>query len=176
MAVPPSGRRFVAKVLVAHLHARRQVMACALTLAHVPLGLAVLMLPVTVGWLGATAGLLVAELVVLVLLLRTDQQARRGEEQLTLALFEGHASVRARQQETERIRSDLIATVSHEFRTPLTGIRGAALTLLKRGDRLDTDGRAQLLHAMLAQQERLSRLLENMLTASAATSPDPGAT
>jgi signal transduction histidine kinase len=176
VAVPPPGRRSLANVLVEHQSARRQVLVCALVLAHLPLLLAPLLLTVTLNWLGATAGLLIAEAVALVLLLRTEGQARRGEEQLTLALWEGHASVRARQEETERIRSDLIATVSHEFRTPLTGIRGAALTLLKRGDRLDADARARLLHAVLAQQERLSRLLENMLTASSATSADPGAT
>lgn len=176
MAVPPSGRRSLANVLVAHHSARRQALLCALLLAHLPLVLAAVLLPVTTTWLGASAGLLLAEAGVLIVLLRTEGQARRGEEQLTLALWEGHASVRARQEETERIRSDLIATVSHEFRTPLTGIRGAALTLLKRGDRLDADARARLLHAVLDQQERLSRLLENMLTASSATSADPGAT
>ena len=127
-------------------------------------------------WLVATGVCLVLEAVALVVLLRTEERARRGQERLTIALYEGHASMRARQEETERIRSDLIATVSHEFRTPLTGIRGAALTLLKRGDRLDTEARARLLHAVLEQQERLSRLLENMLTASSATSPDPSAT
>jgi signal transduction histidine kinase len=106
---------------------------------------------------------------------RADAQAKAGEEQLQLALWEGQASVRARLEETERIRTDLIGTVSHEFRTPLTGIRGAALTLLKRGDRLDDSGRKQLLQAVLDQQERLSRLLENMLTAARATSADPSA-
>ena len=163
-------------MLVEHLQARRQALVCALVLAHVPVPLAAVLLPVSFTWAAATAAVLIVEAAVLLLLLRTEGQARLGEEQLTLALFEGHASVRARQEETERIRSDLIATVSHEFRTPLTGIRGAALTLLKRGDRLDTEARARLLHAVLAQQERLSRLLENMLTASSATSPDPGAT
>jgi signal transduction histidine kinase len=104
-----------------------------------------------------------------------DEQAKAGEEQLQAALWEGQSSVRARLEETERIRTDLIGTVSHEFRTPLTGIRGAALTLLKRGDRLDEAGRKQLLQAVLDQQERLSRLLENMLTAARATSADPSA-
>ncbi len=65
--------------------------------------------------------------------------------------------------------------MSHEFRTPLTGIRGAALTLLKRGDRLDQASRTALLNAVLDQQERLSRLLENMLIAARATAVDPGA-
>jgi signal transduction histidine kinase len=73
------------------------------------------------------------------------------------------------------MRADLIGTVSHEFRTPLTGIRGAALTLLKRGERLDKAGRDRLLHAVLDQQERLSRLLENMLLAAQATDVDPTA-
>ena len=83
--------------------------------------------------------------------------------------------MQARLAETERIRADLIGTVSHEFRTPLTGIRGAALTLLKRGDRLDPTSRNGLLHAVLDQQERLSRLLENMLIAARATDVDPSA-
>jgi signal transduction histidine kinase len=162
--------------LVAHAQARRQVLACALLLAHLPLLLALVLLPVDPVWLGTTGGLLLAEALTLAVLLRTETRARRGEEQLMLALWQGHASMRARQEETERIRSDLIATVSHEFRTPLTGIRGAALTLLKRGDRLDTEARARLLHAVLGQQERLSRLLENMLAASSAIGPDPAAT
>jgi signal transduction histidine kinase len=122
-----------------------------------------------------TALLVAVEAGALAIYWRADAQAKAGEEQLQLALWEGQASVRARLEETERIRTDLIGTVSHEFRTPLTGIRGAALTLLKRGDRLDDTGRKQLLQAVLDQQERLSRLLENMLTAARATSADPAA-
>jgi signal transduction histidine kinase len=157
-------------------NARRKLLACVLALAHAPLLLALLLLHVSRPWLAASAVLLLAEAGAFALLLQAERRARQGEEQLTVALWEGHASMRARLEETDRIRSDLIATVSHEFRTPLTGIRGAALTLLKRGDRLDTDARARLLHAIVDQQERLSRLLENMLTASAATAADPGAT
>jgi K+-sensing histidine kinase KdpD len=84
----------------------------------------------------------------------------------------GRSTMQAQQEATDRMRADLIATVSHEFRTPLTGIRGAALTLLKRGDRLDKDDRDRLLLAVLDQQERLSRLLENMLVAAQATDAD----
>ena len=128
-------------------------------------------------WLGALlpAGFVLAESAVLVLFWRAHEQSRAAEERLQAQLVDGQSSVRARLEETDRIRADLIATVSHEFRTPLTGIRGAALTLLKRGDRLDAQSRQRLLAAVLDQQERLSRLLENMLTAARATAVDPTA-
>ena len=128
-------------------------------------------------WLMAMvhAGFILAESAVLILFWRASEQSRLEEERLRTALAEGSDSVQARLAEADRIRADLIGTVSHEFRTPLTGIRGAALTLLKRGERLDPDARARLLHAVLDQQERLSRLLENMLTAAEATSADPTA-
>jgi signal transduction histidine kinase len=171
VAVPPSGRR-----LTAHASARRQLLVGALVLAHLPVVLAVVLLDPTALWVGVTGSVIALEAVLLRVLALASGRAREGEELLQNALWAGHASVRRRLEETEQIRSDLIGTVSHEFRTPLTGIRGAALTLLKRGDRLDPAARRQLLEAVLEQQERLSRLLENMLTASRATSADPGAT
>lgn len=112
---------------------------------------------------------------VLLLFWRADEVARASAESLAHELHDGDQGVRARLAEADRIRADLIATVSHEFRTPLTGIRGAALTLLKKGERLGPAARSQLLHAVVEQEERLSRLLENMLTAASATAPDPAA-
>ena len=111
----------------------------------------------------------------LVLFWRANRFTRSAEEQARAALSADRTDVQARLAETDRIRADLIGTVSHEFRTPLTGIRGAALTLLKRGDRLDKERRDALLLAVLDQQERLSRLLENMLTAAQATEVDADA-
>ncbi|MDT7540095.1 MAG: two-component system, OmpR family, sensor kinase [Actinomycetota bacterium] len=126
-------------------------------------------------WALVHASFVLAESGVLVIFWYASEQTRRVEDNLRAELSEGKSSVRARLEETDRIRADLIATVSHEFRTPLTGIRGAALTLLKRGDRLDEQSRQRLLAAVLDQQERLSRLLENMLTAARATAADPTA-
>ena len=120
-------------------------------------------------------GFVLAEAAVLAVFWRAGERARHDEALLQAALWEGQASVRARLEETERIRTDLIGTVSHEFRTPLTAIRGTALTLLKRGERLDEAARHTLLKGLLDQQERLSRLLENMLTAARATSADASA-
>jgi signal transduction histidine kinase len=99
----------------------------------------------------------------------------RQRARLSEAARHGQLALQAEKERTDRIRSDLIATVSHEFRTPLTGIRGAALTLLKRGDRLEPSARNHLLRCLLDQEERLSRLLENMLVAAEATSADPEA-
>jgi signal transduction histidine kinase len=121
------------------------------------------------------AGFVLAESAVLVLFWHAGEQAHRREQRLLAAIDEGSDSLRARLAETDRMRRDLIGTVSHEFRTPLTGIRGATLTLLKRGEQLDAAARGRLLHAVLDQQERLSRLLENMLTAAQATDIDPAA-
>ena len=128
-------------------------------------------------WLLAAlhTGAVLAESAVLVVFWHANDQARAAADRLREQLSQGQSSVRAQLEETDRIRADLIATVSHEFRTPLTGIRGAALTLLKRGDRLDEESRQRLLTAVLDQQERLSRLLENMLTAARATAADPTA-
>ena len=134
--------------------------------------------PAPAGGMGGAAvhaAFVVAESAVLVVFWWASEQARQAEQRLRTQLSVGQSSVRARLEETDRMRADLIATVSHEFRTPLTGIRGAALTLLKRGDRLDEASRQRLLAAVLDQQERLSRLLENMLTAARATQADPNA-
>jgi signal transduction histidine kinase len=126
-------------------------------------------------WALLRSAFVVLETGLLMVFWLADERAHAGEERLQIALWEGQSSLQRRLEETERIRTDLIGTVSHEFRTPLTGIRGAALTLLKRGDRLDHDGRRQLLEGILDHQARLSRLLENVLTASRATAADHSA-
>lgn len=126
-------------------------------------------------WAALHAAFVLAESAVLIVFWKASERSHVGEQDLLAALWEGQASLRGRLEETERIREDLIGTVSHEFRTPLTGIRGAALTLLKRGERLEPEGRRRLLEGILDHQARLSRLLENVLTASRATAADPSA-
>jgi signal transduction histidine kinase len=127
------------------------------------------------GFAAVHAAFILGESAVLVLFWRVNELSQAQQQKLQAELSAGRSTVEARLAETERMRADLIGTVSHEFRTPLTGIRGAALTLLKRGERLDPASRTALLHAVLDQQERLSRLLENMLIAARATAVDPNA-
>jgi signal transduction histidine kinase len=87
-------------------------------------------------------------------------------------LSEGRTTVQARLRQLETTREDLLATVSHEFRTPLTAIQGAAMTMRKHRARLPEARVDEMLDAIVANTERLGRLLENMLTAAEARAPD----
>jgi K+-sensing histidine kinase KdpD len=69
------------------------------------------------------------------------------------------AAVRA---ETEELRSSLLSSVSHDLRTPLAAITGAATTL-RDDDGLSATTRAELLDAVCDEAERLERLLANLL-------------
>jgi signal transduction histidine kinase len=61
---------------------------------------------------------------------------------------------------------DFVSTVSHELRTPLTSIKGFADTLLTAQDRLSKEHQQRFLNIIKNQIDRLSRLVENLLTVS----------
>ena len=65
--------------------------------------------------------------------------------------------------ETEQMRSSLLSAVSHDLRTPLASITGAASTLRDQGDKLDTETRRDLLDSIAEEAERLGRLVSNLL-------------
>jgi two-component system, OmpR family, phosphate regulon sensor histidine kinase PhoR len=62
--------------------------------------------------------------------------------------------------------ADFVSTVSHEFRTPLTSIKGFADTLLRYGGNLDPEQQKRFINIIKHQADRLTRLVENLLTAS----------
>lgn len=62
--------------------------------------------------------------------------------------------------------SDFVSTVSHEFRTPLTSIKGFADTLLNYGGQLPDEEKRRFINIIKDQADRLIRLVENLLTAS----------
>ncbi len=64
------------------------------------------------------------------------------------------------------IHNDFISTVSHEMRTPLTSMKGFVDTILSAGDRLDAGQKERFLRIVKQQIERLTRLVENLLTVS----------
>ena len=67
------------------------------------------------------------------------------------------------QAETERMRSSLLASVSHDLRTPLAAIAGASGTLVRAGDGIAPDTRRELLESINEQAERLNRFIANLL-------------
>ena len=62
------------------------------------------------------------------------------------------------EQEHERLRSALLDSVTHEFRTPLTAIKASVTTLLS-GATLDQQGRRELLTVIDEETDRLNRLV-----------------
>ncbi len=65
--------------------------------------------------------------------------------------------------ETERLRSALLTSISHDLRTPLASILGAASSLKTYGATLDDAAKQELLGAILEEAERLNRFIANLL-------------
>lgn len=86
--------------------------------------------------------------------------AAQAFEREELAERARRASVEA---ESERLRSDLLATVSHDLRTPLAAVGGAASAVLHSPASTLSQGDRELLGDVTAEAERLGRLIENLL-------------
>ncbi|UVM52164.1 MULTISPECIES: sensor histidine kinase [unclassified Pseudomonas] len=65
--------------------------------------------------------------------------------------------------ETEQLRSALLASVSHDLRTPLTSMRGSIDSLLALGEAIPLADRRELLEGTRDEAERLDRYIQNLL-------------
>jgi two-component system, OmpR family, sensor histidine kinase KdpD len=65
--------------------------------------------------------------------------------------------------EIERVRNILLASVSHDFRTPLASILGSATSLLEYRDRLEDNIQLGLLADIKAEAEGLDEMVRNLL-------------
>ncbi|MFJ7106543.1 DUF4118 domain-containing protein [Pseudomonas sp. NPDC098740] len=65
--------------------------------------------------------------------------------------------------ETEQLRSALLASVSHDLRTPLTSMRGSIDSLLALGEAIPLEDRRELLEGTRDEAERLDRYIQNLL-------------
>jgi two-component system sensor histidine kinase KdpD len=65
--------------------------------------------------------------------------------------------------DTERIRSSLLGSVSHDLRTPLAAIGGAAASLADGEVDRDSPAGGELLTSIVEESRRLERLVENLL-------------
>jgi two-component system sensor histidine kinase KdpD len=69
-------------------------------------------------------------------------------------------------EENEKLRSTLLASLSHDLRTPLAAITGAVTTLRKFGDGMAAEQRADLLASIEEESARLTRFIANLLDMS----------
>lgn len=68
--------------------------------------------------------------------------------------------------ETDRLRTALLTSISHDLKTPLAGIMGAAGTLKDFGTGLSEDNKQDLLKTIIDESERLNRFIVNLLDMS----------
>ncbi|MCC7078207.1 MAG: GAF domain-containing sensor histidine kinase [Acidimicrobiia bacterium] len=81
-------------------------------------------------------------------------------------LFQAEREHVAQLQEVDRQRSEFVATVSHELRSPLTSIMGSVRTLRKRGDTMTPEQSGEFLLVIERQSQRLLKLIDEILFAS----------
>jgi len=68
-----------------------------------------------------------------------------------------------RAAETDRLRQALLTSISHDLRTPLSSVLGAASTLRDLDSALGPEAKAELLGTIIAESERLNRFIANLL-------------
>jgi two-component system sensor histidine kinase KdpD len=67
------------------------------------------------------------------------------------------------QVKTEQLRSSLLSSVSHDLRTPLATIAGAASSILEGTEALDMKSRKEMVKEIYQESMRMNRLVSNLL-------------
>lgn len=67
------------------------------------------------------------------------------------------------QAQLQATRNALLAAISHDYRTPLATIMGAASALQTQGERMDSQQRQRMAAGIVEESERLARLTDNTL-------------
>ncbi|HEX5368132.1 MAG TPA: ATP-binding protein [Dehalococcoidia bacterium] len=86
-------------------------------------------------------------------------------ERVMVVAFEVTDEVLARKamEEAIALKDQFLGLVSHELRTPISTVVANALILLRRGDRLTPEDRAQALEDIASEGDKLQRVIENLL-------------
>lgn len=114
------------------------------------------------GWAVVHAGFIAMASAVGLANWKLNELARHRAEESFRRLYAGEHALVERLREADRVKAELVAAVSHEFRTPLTSILGLAATLQAHpaatsDDLVDFAGRIH------RQGRRLQQLVENLM-------------
>lgn len=120
----------------------------------------------------AFASMLVIAAIVCTLTSRTKMQAReaREREKQTLELYAQNQRLSQEkamayvEAEKEKMRGNLLRAISHDLRTPLTGILGASSVILEHGGTADRKEIQKLAADMKEDAEWLINMVENLLS------------
>ena len=82
------------------------------------------------------------------------ERQRLSDEQRTILI----------ETEKEKMRSNLLRAISHDLRTPLTGILGASSAILENKEALDQDTKEKLIQHIKDDSQWLIRMVENLLS------------
>ncbi|HET6818002.1 MAG TPA: ATP-binding protein [Mycobacteriales bacterium] len=105
-----------------------------------------------------------------------SQSLERRVEERTAELSVANSALRSTLDELERanselrrldeLKSDFVAMVSHELRSPLTSILGYCSTMMRHWDRVDDDRKREFIDIIERQSRRLSGLVNDLLEMS----------
>ena len=89
------------------------------------------------------------------------------------SLYESFGTMADRVERRTRYLRDFAAAMSHEFKTPLTGIRGVIELIEEHGDEMGDEERSRFLANAHADADRLSMLVQRLLDLARADMADP---
>jgi two-component system sensor histidine kinase KdpD len=92
-----------------------------------------------------------------------EAMARDLAQALTRLSLDGQLASTRLQAETERLRAELLASVSHDLRSPLSTIIGSAESLVAYQGQLSADDQAALARNIAQEGQRLDRYIQNLL-------------